>query len=208
MAVNPQNKVDKNDKKKVGWLLALGIFFIPIVFTWLTLQKGRSVLSRVLSFGWLLVMVMSVVNVPNKLEAPLDIKATQEFEAVVQKNESDILGEVEVETPKAMSAVEQALVAKDLVAKVEVLLNKGLDLEKFRKDRTNTLNVSKCVAISKELRPQADVLRESLKGLSAFEYMYLMDAVSQLSLCTSCSDKLGLNACNDGKKSLAEYLKK
>ena len=34
------------NKKPVGVLLGIGIFLVPIVFAWFTLQKGRSTLSQ------------------------------------------------------------------------------------------------------------------------------------------------------------------
>ena len=40
-------------KRKVGIMLGIGIFFLPIVFAWFLLRKGHSTLSRVLGFGWL-----------------------------------------------------------------------------------------------------------------------------------------------------------
>ncbi|MGB5109660.1 MAG: hypothetical protein WBO07_07805 [Formosimonas sp.] len=43
------------NKKPVGVLLGIGIFLVPIVFAWFTLQKGRSTLSKVLAFGWLII---------------------------------------------------------------------------------------------------------------------------------------------------------
>ena len=49
-------------QRKVGFLLGLGIFLIPIVFVWFLLRKGHSTLSRVLGFGWLALCVIAVVS--------------------------------------------------------------------------------------------------------------------------------------------------
>ena len=40
-------------KRSVGLLLGLGILLLPFVFSWFTLRKGHSNVSRVVSFVWL-----------------------------------------------------------------------------------------------------------------------------------------------------------
>jgi hypothetical protein len=45
--------------RKVGLLLGLGIFLLPIAFAWFTLRRGHSILSRVVYFVWLAVIVLS-----------------------------------------------------------------------------------------------------------------------------------------------------
>ena len=42
-----------SDQRRVGILLALGIIFIPYVFSWLTLRYGFSLKSRIISLTWL-----------------------------------------------------------------------------------------------------------------------------------------------------------
>lgn len=44
-------------KRSVGVLLGVGIVLIPPIFAWFTLRKGHSVLSRVLSFSWLILSI-------------------------------------------------------------------------------------------------------------------------------------------------------
>lgn len=39
--------------RKVGILLAMGIFIFPPLFSWFTLRKGYSTKARVITFGWL-----------------------------------------------------------------------------------------------------------------------------------------------------------
>lgn len=51
--------------RKVSLLLGIGIFLLPIIFSWFTLRKGYSVLARVISLGWLAVVVIAtIVNPP------------------------------------------------------------------------------------------------------------------------------------------------
>ena len=47
--------------RKVGCLLAIGIFLAPLIFVWFTLRRGHSTLSRVLSFGWLALAFLLVL---------------------------------------------------------------------------------------------------------------------------------------------------
>ncbi len=54
-------------KRQVGFLLSLGIFFIPIVAAWFTLRKGHSTTSRVFAFSWL---AMSVVAYAAEIRTP------------------------------------------------------------------------------------------------------------------------------------------
>ena len=50
--------------KNMSLLLALGIFFFPLFFSWITLQKGYSSLSKILALSWLGVFVFSfIINV-------------------------------------------------------------------------------------------------------------------------------------------------
>lgn len=44
--------------RKVSILLAIGIMFMPYIFAWVTLKKGYSSNARVISFGWLALMVI------------------------------------------------------------------------------------------------------------------------------------------------------
>ena len=54
-------------RRKVSILLGIGIFLLPIAFSWFLLRKGHSLLSRTLGFGWLaLVTVVWIggINAP------------------------------------------------------------------------------------------------------------------------------------------------
>ena len=39
--------------KRVGILLAIGIFFLPVIFSWFTLRKGHTTKAKVISFLWM-----------------------------------------------------------------------------------------------------------------------------------------------------------
>lgn len=49
--------------RKVGILLGIGIFLLPIIFAWFTLRRGHSTLSRIVAFVWLgVTLLWSLLN--------------------------------------------------------------------------------------------------------------------------------------------------
>jgi ribosomal protein L37E len=54
--------------KKVGILLAIGILFLPYIFSWFTLQKGYSTLTKLVSFGWLCIVALTLFSSPQNIE--------------------------------------------------------------------------------------------------------------------------------------------
>jgi hypothetical protein len=49
-------------KRKVGFLLGVGIVFLPFVFAWFTLAKGHSLLSRLVSFLWMTIVLGATIG--------------------------------------------------------------------------------------------------------------------------------------------------
>lgn len=49
-------------KRKVGFLLGIGILLVPFVFVWFLLRKGYSPLARIVGFGWLVLAVLIVAS--------------------------------------------------------------------------------------------------------------------------------------------------
>ncbi|MEN9911688.1 MAG: hypothetical protein RI956_132 [Pseudomonadota bacterium] len=43
-------------------MLGIGIFFIPVIFSWFTLRKGYSTLAKILSFVWLAIFFSIVLR--------------------------------------------------------------------------------------------------------------------------------------------------
>ncbi len=70
--------VEEESKREVGFLLGLGIFFYPMIFSWFTLRKGYSDRAKKVAFGWLfslmvftiVVVAISVVPELNQEEGP------------------------------------------------------------------------------------------------------------------------------------------
>jgi len=42
------------------FILYLGIFFFPYIFAWLTLRKEHGWLARIISFGWMTIVILSI----------------------------------------------------------------------------------------------------------------------------------------------------
>lgn len=53
--------VEAAPTRKVGLLLGIGIFFVPWIFGWAMLQKGRSTFARCLTFAWFALYVVGNV---------------------------------------------------------------------------------------------------------------------------------------------------
>lgn len=55
-------KVSDEEASKLTPLLTLGIVFFPYIFSWFTLRKGYSTLSRVLSFIWFTFCIIYIIS--------------------------------------------------------------------------------------------------------------------------------------------------
>ncbi len=53
---NTQNNKTE-ETRKVSILLAIGIFFMPYIFSWFTLRKGHSALAKIVSLSWLIIVI-------------------------------------------------------------------------------------------------------------------------------------------------------
>jgi hypothetical protein len=54
--------VPGNEKNVKNWPLIIGILFMPYIFSWVTLKDGYSKNSRILSFAWMVVVIIIVAN--------------------------------------------------------------------------------------------------------------------------------------------------
>ena len=57
---NLPNRQFVNDAsyRRVSFLLGMGIFFMPYIFAWFTLRQGYSRQARMISFFWLIILVL------------------------------------------------------------------------------------------------------------------------------------------------------
>jgi hypothetical protein len=63
---------DQQAQRKVGLLLGLGIFLLPIVFVWALLRRGHSTLARAMGFGWLALGIVVVFAASQSNPNPSD----------------------------------------------------------------------------------------------------------------------------------------
>jgi hypothetical protein len=47
--------------RRVGLLLGIGIFLLPVIFSWFLLRRGYSVMARVIAFGWMILAVVAAL---------------------------------------------------------------------------------------------------------------------------------------------------
>jgi len=78
--------------RKVGFLLGVGIVFLPIVFAWFLLRKGHSTLARVLGFGWLGLLVIAALNTPPDAGGGSSSKVANQSPASTQEAVVDRIG--------------------------------------------------------------------------------------------------------------------
>lgn len=86
--------------KKVSIPLAIGIFVIPLIFSWFTLQKGYSKTAKIISFGWLVLAILFsfLLNLGSDSVPPKHV-ATENVETIEPKKEQH------AEKPKAVPQV-------------------------------------------------------------------------------------------------------
>jgi len=66
---------DSAEKKQVSLLLGIGIFLVPFIFSWFTLQKGFSFRAKIISIGWLIgFIVLGIIG--NHLPQPIQQQST------------------------------------------------------------------------------------------------------------------------------------
>ncbi|WP_413472336.1 WYL domain-containing protein [Shewanella baltica] len=83
--------------RKISLLLGFGIFFIPVIFSWVTLKKGYSTKARIISFVWLSVFgILTLLSDDKKTAAMPPAVHTQPkntIDTVVKANDFDGLSD-------------------------------------------------------------------------------------------------------------------
>ncbi|MHA3081376.1 hypothetical protein [Acinetobacter sp. ANC 5502] len=94
--------------KKVSIPLAIGILLIPLIFSWVTLQKGYSKTAKIISFSWLVLGILFylLVNLVNSV--PQNHVASQNVEAVESKKEQQQATEKPKAVPKVAESKEKS----------------------------------------------------------------------------------------------------
>ena len=90
-------------KKKVSFILIIGILLMPYIFSWFTLRSGYSLASRLISFGYLLILVLSMTFEVNDPSTP-NIQATKIEENIQGLDIEPEQGLVDVDTDRMTDA--------------------------------------------------------------------------------------------------------
>lgn len=123
------------NKKSVGFILGFGIFLFPIIFSWFTLRKGHSTLSRIVSFAWL-IFGLAFFSIPQYSKNTTvqvnesSYTATEATDEVMLVNIQDIL-----------SAYEKNEVGADLKYKGKTIQITGR-IDEIKKDLMDNLYVT------------------------------------------------------------------
>ncbi|MCB0377856.1 MAG: hypothetical protein KDD33_05125 [Bdellovibrionales bacterium] len=88
----------ENGPRSVGLLLGIGIFFLPYLFSWFTLRKGHTTKAKVLSFGWLALLLAANIYAPNDGQ---NIQVQQQEDIQVEEPQSaDENAQTEAQAPE------------------------------------------------------------------------------------------------------------
>lgn len=110
-------------ERKVGILLALGIFFVPFVFGWLTLRKGHSSTAKILAFAWMGVVLLGMVfgDSPDKGPRTYQSRAVPQSEKAVPPQPA-----MKASASQLVSAYEANEIAADAQYKDQIVEISGI----------------------------------------------------------------------------------
>lgn len=102
-------------QRKVGILLGIGIFFLPLIFAWFLLRKGHSTLSRVLGFGWMTISLIAVfaINDEDDVSTATPPEATRQHKASESQSSKPKEPLPEYKASEIAAAYEENTVAAD-----------------------------------------------------------------------------------------------
>jgi len=122
--------------RKVGIGLGIGVFLLPIVFSWFLLRKGYSTVPRVLGFVWLALGFIVMLNAP-----PSHTSAASSGNQAAAESTAPALAQL----PKMTATALHKAYKENEVAADEHFKGKTVDIEgvvdKISKDFTDTMIV-------------------------------------------------------------------
>lgn len=68
----------KSHRRVVSFSLGVGIFFLPIIFSWFTLRKGYGLFARIISIGWMAIFIFSALQSSNDLSSSSSTHSTDQ----------------------------------------------------------------------------------------------------------------------------------
>ncbi len=121
------------EERPVGILLGIGIFLIPLIFSWFTLRKGHTTKAKVISFSWLVLSLVFIGvqdGTKNSSNSFSLSPTTASSEQIMQVNIRDIL-----------SAYKGNEVGADNTYKGNIIQVTGI-IDSVKKDVMNNLYVT------------------------------------------------------------------
>jgi hypothetical protein len=83
-----ENQEISTPARPISRWLWVGIFFAPVIFSWLTLRSGHGRTQRAIAFGWLGVFLLISATRPNQRQSTDAAKASLQT-AAEQRSETD-----------------------------------------------------------------------------------------------------------------------
>lgn len=96
-------------KRQVGFLLGLGILFFPLLFGWMLLRQGHSVLARIIGFIWMALCLVSLIGIGSASKTSYD---SYKERAAVQASSSSSVAKEQAQS-EPVKAFTSAKVAQD-----------------------------------------------------------------------------------------------
>lgn len=97
-------------KRQVGFLLGLGILFFPLLFGWMLLRKGHSVLARIFGFAWMALCLVSLIGMAASSKTSYD---RYKENATRAQSASSAAAPKEQVNPEPLKAYSSAKIAQD-----------------------------------------------------------------------------------------------
>ncbi|HRT84327.1 MAG TPA: hypothetical protein P5523_06780 [Bacteroidales bacterium] len=95
--------IEAHQTRKIGFILILGIVFIPFVFVWFILKPGYSKTARLIGFSWLIIILLIIIIPYINTKKPVVIeKSVVEESSIV--NDS-IVADTSLTTPQEVVEV-------------------------------------------------------------------------------------------------------
>ena len=154
------------EKRSVGFFLALGILIMPPIFSWVTLRQGYSTLSRVLAFGYLIFLSVSIYESGQQYEEKAKIEMQRVTELETQANSGDVNSMLELakkfNSDTSGNKIENLEKTESYLTKAALLGNNEakqmlMDVEKRRLEQKQQIEMDKAKAELEQINQENNV---------------------------------------------------
>ncbi|MCF8118803.1 MAG: hypothetical protein K9L83_01210 [Deltaproteobacteria bacterium] len=188
------NPEAKSSVRPVGFLLGIGIFFMPLIFSWFTLRKGHTTKAKVISFIWFGLCLAGVFGMQSADQAPTvaslstDTSEVAKADPSVKSKEDQVM---EVNIRDILSAYENNEVGADNKYKGKKIQVTG-KVGEIKKDVLDNLYVTLGTGAEYEL-PQiqaffADSMNNELGNLQKGQSLTVVGTVDGLMMNVIVND--------------------